>query len=375
MKMNKQAAKFIYIDDEDTQIIESFIHGLNDTEKIEVKRLDFSGDRSMESLCELIKQQVCDGILMDLRLDGEGINRISVSATPIAQQIRTLAAQKEIPEYPIVLCSTLEKLNATYEADLTSHDLFDYIFTKTEYDRIKTATKMASLVNGYNLVRSSKGDLYKLLDRQLPDKIDRRIFERFISNKDFGAFEFLSFIIKEIFHHSGILIKENILAARLGVDIVASGDAWQKVLDSLSGTGAAYSGILSDGWKRYWADIINDFFKEISDGELLPILTAKERVSILESKLKIKGLKAAVAIKYCSSSMFWTVCEGDKKPLDPAEGYEVFESDELKSWQESKYMSFSAFVSEKYPKIRLTSEAQARFNRDRIEMRGKKQKI
>jgi len=40
---------------------------------------------------------------MDLRLDGEGVNRLGISATPIAQQIRTLAAQKEIPEYPIVL--------------------------------------------------------------------------------------------------------------------------------------------------------------------------------------------------------------------------------------------------------------------------------
>lgn len=374
VKMDKKIPKFIYIDDEEPQIVESFIHGLNDTGKIKVVRLDFSESKSMELLCGLIKTQDCDGLLMDLRLDGEGVNRLGISATPIAQQIRTLAAQKEIPEYPIVLCSTLKKLKATYEADLTSHDLFDCIFTKTEYDRDKAATKMSALANGYNLVQSSNGDLFKLLDRQLPDKIDNRIFERFISNKHFGGFEFLSYIINEIFHHSGILVKENVLAARLGVDIDASGNAWKEVLARLSDIGAVYSGVLSDGWKRYWADVINDFFEKVSDGELLPILTAKERVDILETKLNIKGLKAADTLKYCTSSMFWSVCEGYKKPLDPAEGYEVFESDVLKSWQESKYMSFAAVVSEKFPKIRLTTEAQARFHRNKIELREKSKK-
>ena len=167
VKMDKKIPKFIYIDDEEPQIVESFIHGLNDTGKIKVVRLDFSESKSMELLCGLIKTQDCDGLLMDLRLDGEGVNRLGISATPIAQQIRTLAAQKEIPEYPIVLCSTLEKLKATYEADLTSHDLFDCIFTKTEYDRDKAATKMSALANGYNLVQSSNGDLFKLLHRKI----------------------------------------------------------------------------------------------------------------------------------------------------------------------------------------------------------------
>lgn len=38
-------------------------------------------------------------------------------------------------------------------------------------------------------------------------------------------------------------------------------------------------------------------------------------------------------------------------------------------------MSFAAVVSEKFPKIRLTTEAQARFHRNKIELEGKKQKI
>ncbi|WP_288091093.1 hypothetical protein, partial [Alistipes finegoldii] len=77
--MDKKIPKFIYIDDEEPQIVESFIHGLNDTGKIKVVRLDFSESRSMEPLCELIKTQDCDGLLMDLRLDGEGVNRLGIS--------------------------------------------------------------------------------------------------------------------------------------------------------------------------------------------------------------------------------------------------------------------------------------------------------
>ena len=33
VKMDKKIPKFIYIDDEEPQIVESFIHGLNDTGK------------------------------------------------------------------------------------------------------------------------------------------------------------------------------------------------------------------------------------------------------------------------------------------------------------------------------------------------------
>ena len=45
--MDKKIPKFIYIDDEEPQIVESFIHGLNDTGKIKVVRLDFSESKSM----------------------------------------------------------------------------------------------------------------------------------------------------------------------------------------------------------------------------------------------------------------------------------------------------------------------------------------
>ena len=60
VKMDKKIPKFIYIDDEEPQIVESFIHGLNDTGKIKVVRLDFSESKSMELLCGLIKTQDCD---------------------------------------------------------------------------------------------------------------------------------------------------------------------------------------------------------------------------------------------------------------------------------------------------------------------------
>lgn len=371
MEMNK-IPKFIYIDDEDPLVIESFIHGLNDTQKVEIERLDFTNAKSLEDVCNLINTHISDGLLMDLRLDGEGVNRLGISATPIAQQLRTLAAQKEMPEFPIILCSTLEKLKATYEADIASHDLFDYKFTKTGYDRIKVATKMATLANSYKRLNTHNTDIFELIGRTLPDTFDNRIFERYITNTRFGAFDFLTFIIKELFHHSGVLIKENILAARLGIDIEASGEAWNDLLVHLTDT--VYSGILSEGWKRYWADLVNVFFENISNGELLPVLTATERVNILKKKFNLDGLKPAQPIKYCCSSMFWSICEGFKKPLDPAEGYDVFESDVLKSWQEPKYLSFAAVISERYPEIRLTSEARAKFAKDKKELQEKRSK-
>ncbi len=105
---------------------------------------------------------------------------------------------------------------------------------------------------------------------------------------------------------------------------------------------AKYNGIFNDGWDRWWADLIIAKFKELTNKKL-SFLTAEERVSLLKTHTGIQ-VKIAKPLKFCNSSEFWTICEGYKMPLDPLEGFKIQPSKELKSWQESKYLSLKAIL-------------------------------
>lgn len=334
-------AKFLYIDDENDSSVEAIRDGFNDQGLIEVV-VEQPQDFKTQKKLLLEKIQDFDGLILDLRLDGNMQLDVSYNAPAIAQEFRTIVPSP----CPIILCSTDEIMRATYDVDKTSHDLFDYKFLKgSNPNWPKISKKLLALAEGYNSLKSKKWSIDEILGREDIYSLDSRIFEVLIDNERTPQiYDISSFIIKDLLHHSGPLIKEQILAARLGVDIIASGEAWNSLLKQLFEE-AKYSGMFSDGWNRWWADKINIAFKEISGGIRLTSLNAAERVKKLVEFSRLKDLKAAEPLPYCNSSNFWTICEGHKKPLDPIEGFRVFESSDLKPWQEAKYISFDAEVN------------------------------
>lgn len=364
-----EIVKYLYLDDENEDAVKAIIDGLNDTGKVLVERLAFSAQDTFESLSEKLKSKIkqgISGILMDLCLNGGGDSSLKFTASPITQHLRSIMATPgEIAQIPIVLCSTDDRLKATYDADKTSHDLYDYKFTKAEIAWEKVATKMVSIANGYKKMGSQPNSLEELLGRKDISELDDRIFERFAETRNIFPYEFLNFIIKDIFQHPGALIKESVLAARLGVDIKSCEMAWEKLKEILAPK-IQYRGILSNGWTRYWTDRMDLFFREISDGQIMQALTAEERVRILKEKTGISDLRTAKPTRFSSSSYFNTICEALKAPLDSMEGYEVYESYELKPWQEPKFISFEAIASGKYTHIPLKSGEQTRFRETQI---------
>ncbi len=358
-----EIVKYLYLDDESEDAVKAIIDGLNDTGKVLVERLAFSSQDTFESLSEKLMSKIkqgISGILMDLCLNGGGDRSLKFTASPIAQHLRSIATSGETAQMPIVLCSTDERLRATYDADKTSHDLYDYKFTKAEIAWEKVATKMVSIANGYKKMSFQPNSLEELLGREDISELDDRIFERFAGTHSILPYEFLNFIIKDIFQHPGILIKESVFAARLGIDIQSCEIAWEKLKEILVPK-IQYGGILSNGWTRYWTDRMDLFFREISDGQIMQALTAEERVHILKEKTGISDLRAAKPTRFSSSSYFNTICEALKTPLDSMEGYEVYESYELKPWQEPKFISFEAVASGRYQHIPLKSGELDRF--------------
>jgi hypothetical protein len=334
--------KYLYIDDENPENLKSIINGLNDQNIIQVELIDLTKFNSFELLKNHIIAQIPDGLILDLRLDGEGENRLNFPATSFAQDLRTITASNELKAFPLVLCSTSSKMKKTYELDKASHDLFDYKFEKSAAPNWKQLSIiLKSLADYYLFLSEKKRNLSEIIGREDYKIFDSRIFENLLDeNQELNAHDITQFILKELISHPGILIDENIVAARLGVDIHTSDKEWRKIKEEFLKK-CKYSGIFGDAWQRWWFDKISDEFKKLAGGKKLQDFNAEQRVDIL-----IKAgydAKPAVPISpFCQSTEYWTVCEFYQKPLDPFEGFKIFEPIELKPWQEPKYISYSA---------------------------------
>lgn len=340
--------KYLYLDDEGDESTAAIADGLKVKDIIDVvpeEPKEFKAQ--ITDLKNRIKE--FDGLILDLRLDGKKLN-ISYNAPAIAQELRMIAAEGSIKPIPIVLCSTDAKMRATYEVEKICHEHFDYKFTKQQSPPWeKFARKLAALAKGYQLIPEVGFNLQKILERKDLESLDPRVLEIFNgSDRALPIYDISSFIIKDLFHQPGVLIKERLLAARLGIDIEKS-EEWQKLSQSYFGR-AKYTGVFSDGWNRWWSDIVIDIFKTESRGKRLSLLNSAERVKKLIEITGLKKLVAAAPIEYNKSTNFWTVCEFYKEPLDPLEGFKIHSTIEPKAWQENRYISFLAASEKRVPK-------------------------
>src|SRR5664279_2474102 len=142
-------------------------------------------------------------------------------------------AEGLIPPFPIVLWSIANKLNSSYVSEDTSHDLFDAVYDKdgailTEPSRI--ATEMNSLVQGYAaLCKYNKGRLTEVLG--LTEDDASGVYTSFVDELDAalesGALHKAARLLTtQLIKPAGLLARENLVAARLGVDVLASGNDW-----------------------------------------------------------------------------------------------------------------------------------------------------
>lgn len=333
-------ANYLYIDDFADNSVMAIKDGLSDTGIINVEFSQVSDFKNMISEFEGQFKKY-DGIILDLRLDGNLLIDVKFTASGLAQELRNRSAANEgIKDVPIILCSTDKKIREYYNRDHTSHDLFDYRFVKdaSPYWE-KIASKLQSIANGYEELKDVKGNLNKVLGRDIKS-IDSRIMGKFIdSDSEFPIHEYSQHFLKEVIRKPGPLIQEKLFAARLGIDIDNSDD-WSKFLKNFF-SDEKYKGVFSDAWERWWMDLIQGKFKSLT-GKRLSSLNAEQRVQMLKDATRLNGLIAARPIEKAVSTNYWTLCEYFKKPLDPLEGYKIHYTKEPRPWQDQLYLSFEA---------------------------------
>ncbi|MCB9093377.1 MAG: hypothetical protein H6620_12560 [Halobacteriovoraceae bacterium] len=337
--------KYIYIDDEKDSSTEAIRDGLNDTGVIEV---DYWQVKDFNNQVIFFERELrsYDGIILDLRLDENLGAGVRYTAPSLAQELRTKStANLGIPDLPIVLCSTDEKIKAIYKHEQTSHDLFDYKFLKSASpDWKKIAKRLHALSEGYKLINKRNFDLNTVFGRDISE-LDSRIFGNYVdTGSKFPSHGFAQYILTELIRWPGPLIGFELLAARLGIDIKKSDD-WYKLLDEHL-LPIKYNGVFSSGWSRWWVDLLTNWFKNLS-GKRLSSLNAENRVSILREKCELEKLVVAEPLPKSASTNYSTVCEYFRAPLDPLEGFKVFGRKEPKPWQDHHYLSIEAVLERK----------------------------
>lgn len=343
--------KYWYIDDEEGSPEATTIRTLNSTgveaEQLSLKNIRDFGDLK-NRIIDLTKEDF-GGLILDLRLDGQGDYPTAFNATALAQELRSVSSMKITSIYPIILTSTEEKIKETYNTDKSSHDLFDYKMHKSSENWEKRSKKLISLANGYKIIDntpfngvSSDSKLYNLLGKKLPDIRDTRVVEKLVELMDQSdKHHFINFIIKQFFHFTGPLVNKRILFARLGLYIDdLSHDNITAILDLF--LDAKYTGVFAEGWDRWWEVDIETVLKE-SFQTNFSFISAEDRVNILNDKLGL-NLKPFEGLKFNSSTEYSTICEATKKPIDHLEGFRVKTSHDYLPWQIYKYLSLFAFL-------------------------------
>ena len=343
--------KYIYLDD-DLRQAEGIASSLKNNQLEIIAELPKNYSEQIKSMQNYFTKKntknIMQGIIFDLRLSIKG-NGVDFAAAGMAQQLRSLAAENEILDIPIILCSVDSKLKQSYNNDLTSHDLFDYYIDKKEISSNKKiiTEKLISLVKGYqkiNDLKKTNREITDLFDKilNLKEKKIMDVEPRLLIalSPDFPTHEFARFVLKEIIEAQGLLIDETMLGAYLGVDIAkVKLENWKKILTSIKPF--KYTGIFSDAWPRWWAEEIKIWWKKLKNcpGALL-LIDAQERVDFLNKTFKLQ-LLPATPIEKNYHTCYNTICVATKKPLDVMDALLV-KSEEPKTWQQAKYISFIA---------------------------------
>lgn len=326
--------KILYIEDLDGASVK------NNLERCDIEVIINNASSFDETLNDI--EKTFDAYIMDFRLDAKTGR---VNAPTFASTIRGFAKDKH--QCPIILVSNEANL-VQYDKDFTCHDLFDMVIRKDVFlqqfpkycDRIKDS------IEAYKHIKVNNFDVNNILNISNDEEyiLDHRLLSRLNdAKKNKDIYSFFRTIYQSLIRGIGLLIGEDILAARFGVDKESENYSdFIAIFDDCK-----YTGIMSNSYHRWWAHRVIAKWKEISDFSLRR-LQAADRVKILKKHFAL-SLTQAEPLAMCTSTTFWTICAATKHPLDPSEGF-IFREKDLEVWQEQEYISLHSALTN--PKLR-----------------------
>lgn len=347
------AFKYLYIDDNSEDNAKGIITGLQKEGELFIEFDNPKGDWEKERERILSDEfKAYNGLILDLNLE-ETPNKDKETSrykgSSLAQEFRNLSKAGLIREIPIILLSATVNLQKYF--DRTNEDLFDLIVSREKLIDtdlfISMRQKLISLSIGYELISNCKNEnnnLTELFKYNL-EKENNRFLGEMKTIMDNPTHIISNFVIKNLLEKSGILIPENILATRLGVDYSKSPD-WYKILEKLNKFN--YKGVFSEGWKRWWMSGLENWWSsELQIEKSLRSTKASDKVCHLKEKLELSELVPLEKAEKSKSETFWTNCVGTGVAIDTVDGLLISGQDRYFPWQDKCYVSIGEALKPK----------------------------
>lgn len=239
-----------------------------------------------------------DIVAIDFRLD-ENPDMVApghaYKGSALAQLLRDRAVDDPARDFPIVLVTAEVKMKTMYSRDRTAHDLFDKVYTKERVSgpqKAQTRKELLALCEGYKSLKACilTGDRLTIFELPAAERefVDHQELRSVLEEAEAPHIA-AGFILREVIDRTGLLLSDNEVAARLGLE--PSGvDRFAPLLTKF---GLHYRGIFSQGWRRWWAHRF-DFWAEEFFGCRPTRLTGTERAGKLNEHFSL-GLTAALS--------------------------------------------------------------------------------
>ena len=341
------AIKFLYIDDEPTNA-KGIIMPICDTDlEITVEPPKTWSEQKVHLIDSQGLNQY-DGILLDLKLEftDKANEETKYKGSDLAQSIRTDVKSKKIHDLPIFLCSTQDMQSL----DRTGYDLFDKVYYKDSFSSDSNIkVEFIDFANAYKSLRQGF-DIPILLNINIDDNDDLFALQSEI-NKCITPHEVVYLIHKYVIQSNGILLDENLLAIRLGIDKERSKD-WIKLKDELL-TEFKYKGILSNCYSRWWQSPILNWWK-MTFGKSLKVMSSENKISALKQKFKMDDLVPITLPANHKFDSFWYKCILSDFALEPSDAFRTLEMPRY-VWQEPNYISVAYLTSDERDRHKIMS--------------------
>lgn len=280
------------------------------------------------------------GVLMDIDLSNETGSQ--QSGPGMAQDIRVAQQKRSVPGFPIVRFSLRDKVLENIGHDSSSDDIFDL---KIEKDGLSVpearAAAQAKLIGVRDLYDALSVEGVELL--QILGLTEDQWFQwgstSFQSDFDIGDRVHLKAgPLVRMMTHPGLLIDEEILAVRLGVDHKSS-KGWETLVGALAPY--AYRGVADSCFIRWWARGIEDWWQDkIGADTPLAGSTIAQRTELLSAN--IADLVPLQMSKGSLGDRPWRYCLLSKEaqqfiPVDPTRAVKVKPRSSMPSWLDPLY--------------------------------------
>lgn len=350
----KEKFKYLYLDDNEKVTRDGDVEFMNAySKRIEIAT-DYPGSWAQRAKQILAGITTIDGIILDweltnkseqAKLGADQAEDVDFSAESLAEHLRISVVTNSIKAIPIILCSADK--NKTFSQlknkELSTSTLFDMTYIKSDLldkNATKSEAELYDLAYVYETLQTCDLTLPKILNIKMEEieVLDIRFTDSLsIILSTRTTHDLVNFLLNNLILREGILINELVLAARLGIDISSCADEWEKLIELLVKSGIKYCGLLSIAWNNFWAFKLEEFWEKNFPTTDLRTTGAPAKVLLLNTKFNLK-LVNAQKIKFCSSDEFWTICQGLKRPLDPANGFIISEGSR-NPWLEEEYVS------------------------------------